>query len=204
MHRHAWAWPVYKVHYKTQITSSTADRSGDWHTSRETVHGCILGKLTPKWLSLAMTYYYSMRCLPPSTTQANYVQNGWNWVALLSAMNIKGTTLLILTIGLQKQDRTVFVPLSKRATKWVGCSGSAQSRSQSQASEEKAHVHHCLNIELLLFTYICKWHWATDSAYLFVHILSKRFLSKRSEGVVCTYVYINRKFFCLVQCRTTF
>ena len=116
MHRHAWAWPVYKVHYKTHITSSTADRSGDWHTSRETVHGCILGKSTPKWLSLAMTCYYSMRCLPPSTTQANYVQNGWNWVALLSAMNIKGTTLLILTIGLQKQDRTVFVPLSKRVT----------------------------------------------------------------------------------------
>ena len=47
------------------ITSSTADRSGDWHTSRESVHGCILGKSTPKWLFLALTCYYSMRCLPP-------------------------------------------------------------------------------------------------------------------------------------------
>ena len=72
-------------------------------------------------------------------------------------MNIKGTTLLILTIGLQKQDRLfLYHCMSKRATKWVGCSGSVQSRSQSQASEEKAHVYHCLNIELLLFTCICK------------------------------------------------
>ena len=62
----------------------------------------------------------------------------------------------------------------------------------------KDRDRHAWAWELLLFACICKWHWATDSAHLFVDILNNRFLSNRSEGLVCTYVYIKQKVFCQV------
>ena len=204
MHRHTWAWPVYKVHYKTHITSSTADRSGDWHTSRETVHGCILGKSTPKWLSLAMTCYYSMRCLPPSTTQANYVQNGWNWVALLTAMNIKGTNLLILTIGFQKQDRLFLYHCLREPPNWLDVLVLLKADHRVKLQKRK-HMftiawtwsYYCLHA---LQVTLSNWFRLSVCPYFEQKVFFKEVRRP------CMYICIHKQkvYFCLVQCGTTF
>lgn len=200
MHRHAWAWPVYKVHYKTHITSSTADRSGDWHTSRETVHGCILGKSTPKWLSLVMTCYYSMRCLSPSTTQANYVQNGWNWVALLTAMNIKGTTLLILTIGLQKQDRLFLYHCLREPPNGLDVLVLLKADHRVKLRKRK----HMFTIAWT-WSYYCLHAFASDIEQLIPPICLSIFWAKKEVRRPCMYICIHKqKVFCLIQCGTTF